>query len=208
MHSPLPLVCLLRRQPEVQVLRVGRGGEGVLQPRTPASASSTGPARPLPSAGAGGRGGWLRPSTFGLCGWQLRLRPAQSQAPPRPAFPAPRQGSRPPSAQAPPTPGKAPPPRRPPRPRPALCSPCALAQPIRCSLQPRWRGGGIPCSEPFEAPGFIPFGDTHPFSKQCFSLHNLNVQNDRGIQTHPPAVTLNSFRPNLSLFVKAIDDYN
>lgn len=42
-HSPLPLVCLLRRQPEVQVLRVGRGGEGVLQPRTPARASSPGP---------------------------------------------------------------------------------------------------------------------------------------------------------------------
>lgn len=39
----------------------------------------------------GGREGgcWLRPSTFGLRGWQLRFRPAQSQAPPCPAQQAP-----------------------------------------------------------------------------------------------------------------------
>lgn len=101
-HRPLPLVCLLRRQPDVHVLRVGRGGERVLQPHTPAPASSAG-ATPLGS-GPAPLTGPLRPALDPGHTHPGRGHAQYSHAPP--LRPAPSARPCPPRTQASPTLGQ------------------------------------------------------------------------------------------------------
>lgn len=128
--------------------------------------------------------------------------PLTSGPPPQQGPAHPRLRPRPPWSMAPPLP-------RPPLPR--SCPPLSL-----CSASPdpsapdssAREERSFPAQSPWRPLDLNPFGDTHPCTEQCFSVRNIIARSHKGIQTHIETVTLNSFKPNLSLFVKATDAYS